>query len=213
MLMKPLATTRQTLSISPRLDRLGLQRLVKEYPHHVGPGEDHTRRHLPVLSRQLVVQVRKRRSYHLRRPALGGWRGYTPVVALDVTTGEQRWRLDLDGKPVGEPAVGPWGTAVPILGESRLLFLDAQDGSTIGEATLSAREQDPDATPLLRRSGERFCLAGCGGRYYDLERPWRSWRTLFEHPQGIASMAPVVLGDLAVFMDSTGQLCCRPRGR
>jgi outer membrane protein assembly factor BamB len=26
---------------------------------------------------------------------LGGWRGYTPVVALDVMTGKQRWKLDL----------------------------------------------------------------------------------------------------------------------
>lgn len=140
---------------------------------------------------------------------VGGWRGYTPLLALEVETGEVRWREDWVGRQrIAEPLVGSWGIAVASLDEPVLRFLVPETGATDGEVPLPAHGQEPDASPLLRRHGDRLLLAGKDGRMYQLARAGGPWTVLFEHADGIRTQAPPVVGSDVVFMDGSGHLNC-----
>jgi outer membrane protein assembly factor BamB len=138
---------------------------------------------------------------------VGGWRGYGPLLALDVKTGVARWQEDRRGGNA-EPIVGPWGIAVASLEEPVIRFLAPETGAPHGEVPLPAHGQEPDASPLLRRHGDRLLLAGRDGRMHQLATPRGPWTVLFEHADGIRTQAPPVVGSDVVFMDGAGHLNC-----
>jgi outer membrane protein assembly factor BamB len=140
---------------------------------------------------------------------IGGWRGYAPLVALDVTTGAPRWQENwTDRRGVAEPVVGPWGIAVASPDEHLVRFLSTETGATVADCTLPRYDQEPDATPLLRRHGSHLLLAGCEGTYYQLVPPRSSWTILFQHPEGIATIAPPIVEEQVIFVDLAGNLNC-----
>ena len=140
---------------------------------------------------------------------VGGWRGYAPLVALDVTTGAPRWQENWKGRHrISEPVMGPWGIAVASLDEHLVRFLSAETGATVAEGTLPRYDQEPDATPLLRGHGSHLLLAGCDGAYYQLVPPRNSWTILFQHPEGIATIAPPIVEEQVVFVDLARNLNC-----
>ena len=139
---------------------------------------------------------------------VGGWRGYTPLSALDAATGELVWRGEPTGERLAEPVAGPWGLAVASLDAPLVRFLDPTSGALQGEAPLPAHGQQPDATPLLRRAGDRLLLAARDGRYLSLASPSSGWEVLFTHPTEIHTTAPPIVDDAAIFMDMRGQLSC-----
>jgi hypothetical protein len=140
---------------------------------------------------------------------MGGWRGYSPLAALDAATGEVRWQLDAPGRErLSEPVAGPWGIAVASLDAQVVRFLDPATGALRAEVALPDHGQDAVDTPLLRRAGDQLVLAGRDGRYHALAAPGGNWAVLFKHPAGIATIAPPVFGDAVVFMDGAGHLNC-----
>jgi outer membrane protein assembly factor BamB len=141
---------------------------------------------------------------------VGGWRGYTPLAALDAATGELRWRMEWAGRSsFAEPVVGPWGVAVAAFDARPFVrFLEPASGTVLGEVPLPDHGQSPDATALLRCSGDRLVLAGRDGRYHALAEPAGDWEAVFTHSTGIATFSPPVLGDAVVFMDEKSRLNC-----
>lgn len=140
---------------------------------------------------------------------VGGWRGYSPLLAVDMKTGVARWQEDRRGRQrIGEPLVGPWGIAVASLDEPVIRFLAPETGAILGEVPLPAHGQEPDASPLLGRHGDRLLLAGRDGRMHQLATPRDAWTVLFEHAEGIRTQAPPVVGSDVVFMDGAGYLNC-----
>lgn len=140
---------------------------------------------------------------------VGGWRGYTPLGALDAASGEPCWQLNWRGRQrLAKPVIGPWGIAVASLDAPLVRFLDPETGTLTGEVPLPVHGQEPDATSLLRRHGEALLLAGRDGSYHQLDSPRSSWRLLFKHTTGIATIAPPIVGDEVVFMDDAGRLNC-----
>ncbi len=140
---------------------------------------------------------------------VGGWRGYTPLAAVEAASGAVRWQREWAARQrVAEPLVGPWGVAVASLDEPLMRFLVPETGVAVTEVSMPAHGHAPDASPLMRRHGETLLLAARDGRVYRLRSPRHSWETLFEHPGGIITIAPRVLGDDLVFMDAAGDLNC-----
>jgi len=141
---------------------------------------------------------------------VGGWRGYTPLIALDATTGVMRWpeKNWSRGHRVAEPVVGPWGIAVASLDADLVRFLSVETGAIEAEGPLPHHGQAPDASPLLRRHGMHLLLAAHDGRYHQFASRDGSWTVLFEHPDGIATYAPPVAEERVVFMDRAGNLNC-----
>lgn len=140
---------------------------------------------------------------------VGGWRGYSPLTALDANTGEVRWQLGGSGNErLSAPVVGTWGVAVASLGAPVLRFLDPASGALGSVLPLPAHGRDAVDAPLLRRSGDWLLLAGRDGRYHALSGPDGAWEVLFTHAPGILTVCPPVLDAAIVFLDGTARLNC-----
>jgi len=138
---------------------------------------------------------------------VGGWRGYTPLVAIDVATGTVRWKEQRRPSRLAEPVVGPWGIAVASIDEPIVRFLDPETDATSAERPLPEHDREPDASPLLRRHGDLLLLAGKADRYHQLRSPRGPWTVLFEHLKAIQTDTPPIIGGDVIFTDA-GQLNC-----
>lgn len=140
---------------------------------------------------------------------VGGWRGYTPLAGLDTATGSPCWQLDwLGRRRIAQPIVGPWGIAAADLDASVVQFRNPNTGVLTREVPLPAIGHEPDATPLLRCYGDVLVLAGRDGACNCLDSSRSSWDVLFRHAEGIATIAPPIVGDDVLFMDNAGRLNC-----
>ncbi len=140
---------------------------------------------------------------------VGGWRGYTDLVALRVEDGAVAWRKAARGGALTMPRRGPADTlllAFPT--EARSELIDAATGHTVRAWGCPAAEVLPDSTPFAVHAGGRFLCLGSGGGVFQLD-PERDegWSQLARHAAPIRSFAPAVVESLVVFEDERGLLC------
>lgn len=89
---------------------------------------------------------------------VGGWRGYTPLVGLDLADGRVLWTKE-DGVPWSEPLV--WGGGVLTGTGTDAVLFDARGGAEIGRWRLPEPLLGWDGA-VFRALGADRVAAGCG---------------------------------------------------
>lgn len=93
---------------------------------------------------------------------VGGWRGYTPLSAVDLRTGVPRWRAGTHGGTV-LPAVTEAGFLLGEPGGDSVRLIDRDDGRELTTWSLPEPLAGPDVGPAFRVEGGGF-LTRCGDR-------------------------------------------------
>ncbi|MEV1121054.1 PQQ-binding-like beta-propeller repeat protein [Actinosynnema sp. NPDC049800] len=92
---------------------------------------------------------------------VGGWRGYTPLRAVDVATGRTLWEAEHDVRTV-RPAAGGGGFLVGEPGGARVRLIDRRDGRELRAWSLPHPLADHDHEAAFTAvGGDRF-LVRCG---------------------------------------------------
>ncbi len=130
----------------------------------------------------------------------GGWRGYTDLLALEASSGEEIWRLQCRNAPILHPVSTPYGIALPSrAGEELRLF--ASTGKLNRSLAFPAETPQPDNTQLVASEADRLFVATMDGTYWTLRTDMGEWEPLFMHLAGISTFCPVIVGQRIVFVD------------
>lgn len=94
---------------------------------------------------------------------VGGWRGYTPLSALDLRTGAVRWRAGEHGSTV-LPAATEAGFLVGKPGHESVRLIDRGDGRELATWSLPEPLAGPDIGTAFRAERGGGFLVRCGDR-------------------------------------------------
>jgi outer membrane protein assembly factor BamB len=92
---------------------------------------------------------------------VGGWRGYTPLRALDIATGRTLWETEHDVRTVW-PAVGGGGFLIGEPGGSRVRLVGRRDGRELRTWSLPHPLADYDHEVAFTAVGDDRFLVRCG---------------------------------------------------
>lgn len=94
---------------------------------------------------------------------LGGWRGYTPLMALDADTGQLRWQTEHAVHTVLPVPAGD-GFLVAEPGSTTVRMVDRGNGGQLSAWTLPHPVVDADLRPVFTAAGAGHFLLRCGSR-------------------------------------------------
>ncbi|SDU36303.1 outer membrane protein assembly factor BamB [Amycolatopsis keratiniphila] len=94
---------------------------------------------------------------------VGGWRGYTPLTAVDLRTGVVRWRAEDRGGTV-LPAATETGFLLGQPGGDSVRLIDRADGRELATWSLPEPLVGPDIGPAFRADDDGGFLVRCGDR-------------------------------------------------
>lgn len=92
---------------------------------------------------------------------VGGWRGYTPLRALDIATGRTLWETEHDVRTVW-PAAGPGGFLIGEPGGTRVRLIGRRDGRELRTWSLPRPLADYDHEVAFTAVGSDRFLVRCG---------------------------------------------------
>ncbi|WP_410578597.1 PQQ-binding-like beta-propeller repeat protein [Amycolatopsis sp. lyj-108] len=94
---------------------------------------------------------------------VGGWRGYTPLSAMDLRTGALRWRAGECGSTV-RPSATEAGFLLGKPGGDSVRLIDRGDGRELATWSLPEPLVGPDTGPAFRADDDGGVLVRCGDR-------------------------------------------------
>jgi outer membrane protein assembly factor BamB len=143
------------------------------------------------------------------RVIVGGWRGYSDLIALAADTGAIVWAQPMQGEGLVAPVVGRDETLLlPFPAQGRATLVAAATGEKLGEWSCPRPDLFPDTSPIIIRHGDRFVCLGSEGRILQLDPTSDSdWVERARHPYPTRSFAPAITGSLLLFEDQRGLLC------
>ncbi|MEU7001778.1 PQQ-binding-like beta-propeller repeat protein [Nonomuraea sp. NPDC046570] len=133
---------------------------------------------------------------------VGGWRGYTPIVAVNLQDGRPLWRTQQCAATVRPE---PWGGGVMLGSGSEAWLIDPRDGMELGRWRLPEPLADTDNRQAFTVIGPDRCLALCGTRSVAAMRLSSSIvEQLFRHDTGLLGFAPEFTGGVVWLRDRQG---------
>jgi len=144
------------------------------------------------------------------RVIVGGWRGYSDLLALSADDGALAWARPAQGHRLMAPVPGPDRTLLlPFANDGRATLVSAA-GEPVAEWSCPRPDpdRDPDASPFVVRHGDRFVCLGSQGRILELDPTSdRDWVERARHPHPIRSYAPAITESLLLLEDNRSLLC------
>ncbi|RNI21101.1 PQQ-binding-like beta-propeller repeat protein [Flexivirga caeni] len=131
---------------------------------------------------------------------MGGWRGYSPVEAVDLATGQRLWSRRIESATAVD-----WAGAVLLGGRWEVQLLNRRDGAQI------AQWQPPE--PLAETHGDAVCsvvddefavVRAGGSSVWCLGRSRPGVVPVATHWAELADEAPIVTGDLVWVREKHG---------
>ncbi|WP_354644153.1 PQQ-binding-like beta-propeller repeat protein [Kitasatospora camelliae] len=124
----------------------------------------------------------------------GGWRGYTPLTALDLTDGRPLWR---SAAPVTTELPVAWAGGLLLGTGSRAWLIDPRDGRERESWELPRPLAGADAGAVFTvLDADRCAVRGGGGSVLVLRRPAGRSESLTTHGNPLLGGAPLAVGGM-----------------
>ncbi|MFC9252282.1 outer membrane protein assembly factor BamB family protein [Amycolatopsis thailandensis] len=151
----PVGTWPRNLVIEDRFCLVIPQNVRRLLCLDVGTGEDVWQREPGAFAGHVVA--------HEGLVLVGGWRGYTPLSAVDLRTGDLRWRAK-DRRRTALPVATAAGFLVGEPGGESVRLIDRADGRELAEWSFPGPLLGPDAGSAFVPDGSGGVLMRCGDR-------------------------------------------------
>ncbi|MGW4400395.1 outer membrane protein assembly factor BamB family protein [Amycolatopsis nivea] len=141
---------------------------------------------------------------------VGGWRGYTPLRAFDLATGELRWETE---RPIHTVRPVPAGVGFLIgePGDARVRLIDRHDGRVRAAWRLPRPLADNDAGSSIAEVGSGRFLLRCGRRALaEIVLSADTAREFVQAESDLVAAAPELAGGLLWLSEPSGYTVVDP---